>query len=166
MDTIAQHQRRLTAQFVRRQNSAEIIASAKKMAALVLQSNELHLRHRKRMLKEVLWWISEADGKYSTRYRSKAVVALAQTDPSSTEKVQHEHVFPKAKVAGELLKRAAELLSNPQELESILDSTVGCVVLASEHRTLDDKAVGWKRYAKVPVWDMSTNPPTEVVTGA
>ena len=93
MDTIAKHNNRLTAQFVQRTNSAEIIASAKKMVALVLESEELHMRHRKKMLKEVLWWISEADGKYTARYRSKAVVALAQEDPKSTEKVQHEHVF-------------------------------------------------------------------------
>ena len=162
MDTIAQHNKRLTGQFIRRANSAEIIASAKKMAALVLRSEELHMRHRKKMLKEVLWWISEADGKYAARYRSKAVVALAQSEPQSTEKVQHEHVFPRAKVADTLLKRRSEWLTSPSELESILDDTVGCVVLASEHRALNDKAEGWKRYAKVPVWDMSTVPPTEV----
>ena len=118
------------------------------------------------MLKEVLWWISEADGKYAARYRSKAVVELARANPNSTEKVQHEHVFPRAKVADELIRRAPELLDNLRELEAILDSTVGCVVLASEHRKLNDKAEGWRRYANVPVWDMSTNPPTEVESGA
>ena len=123
------------------------------------------MRHRKKMLKEVLWWISEADGKYATRFRSQAVVKLAENNPKSNEKVQHEHVFPRAKVADELLTRRIELLQNPSELETILDATVGCVVLASEHRKLNDKAEGWKRYANVPVWDMSTIPPTEVDTG-
>ena len=124
------------------------------------------MRHRKKILKEVLWWISEADGKYSARYRSKAVVELARANPQSSERVQHEHVFPRAKVADDLLQRRSELLNNPRELEAILDDTVGCVVLASEHKKLNEKTEGWKRYAEVPVWDMSTDPPTEVATGA
>lgn len=162
MDTIAQHHKKLASQFVRRGDSAAIVASAKKLAVLVLKNEELHMRHRKKMLKEVMWWISEADGKYSAQYRSKAVVDLARSEPTSTEKIQHEHVFPRAKVADELLQNSAELLKSQDKLDEILDRTVGCVVLASEHRQLDDKAEGWKRYAKVTVWDMSTDPPTPV----
>lgn len=164
MDTIKQHSKRLTRPFTRSKNSDDIITSAKKMAVLVLQSEELHMKHRKKILKELLWWISEADGKYTTRYRSKAVVDLATKNPDSSEKIQHEHVFPRAKVADDLLNRRSELLVDKNELERILDGTVGCVVLASEHRQLDNKAEGWKRYAKITVLDMSKSPPNEVQT--
>ena len=164
MDTIAKHSKRLTETFSKRDNAEEIIASAKKLAVLVLQNEELHLRHRRAMIKNILWWISEAHGKYTTQYRSKAVVALALSDPTSTEKVQHEHVFPRAKVADQMLKEKDALLRAPAKLDQLLSSTVGCVVLASEHRQLDNHAEGWRRYAKVPVLDMSTTPPTEVPT--
>ena len=166
MDTIAKHSKRLTEKFRERDNAEEIIASAKKLARLILQNEELHLRHRKAMIKNILWWISEAHGKYSTRYRSKAVVALALSEPNSAEKVQHEHVFPRARIADQMLREKDELLGDSERLDRLLSSTVGCVVLASEHRQLDNHAEGWQRYTKVPVLDMSTVPPTAVQTNS
>ncbi len=112
------------------------------------------------MLSEVLWLISEADGKYSTRFRTAEVVRLANEEPNSTTKVQHEHVFPRKKVTERILHQRQMILQHPQLLDSLLDETVGCVVTEQEHRSLPNSLEGWKRYEKVPVLDMMTVPPT------
>jgi hypothetical protein len=80
--------------------------------------------HRKKMLKEMLWLISEADGKYSTRFRSAEVVRLARDQPNSEARIQHEHVFPRAEVADRLLRERQALLRAPEELEKALDQTI------------------------------------------
>ena len=44
-----------------------------------------------KLFRSVAWTLSECDGKYTTRYRSKSVLQAPEGQ------VQHEHVFPKAK---------------------------------------------------------------------
>lgn len=154
MDTIAKHRKRLLQPYKREGAADEIIASATHLAQLVLSSEHILRRHKKKILSEVLWLVSEVDGKYSTRYRSARVIQLARDEPTSNEKIQHEHVFPRKKVT-ELL------LDNPGRLETVLAETVGCVVTADEHRELVNSAEGWERYRHVKVLDMLSEPPTE-----
>lgn len=107
------------------------------------------------MLKEVLWLITEADGKYSTRFRSKEVVRLARQQPGSQVAIQHEHVFPRAVVARDIIARESEFRRFPKRLDKLLDDMVGCIVTVEEHTRLLDGESGWGRYKRVPVLDMS-----------
>ena len=154
MDTIAKHKKKLLQPYKRRDGADEIIASATHLAQLVLPSEHLLRRHKKKILSEVLWLVSEVDGKYSTRYRSARVIQLARDEPTSDEKIQHEHVFPRKQVT-------EHLLNNPERLEAVLAETTGCVVTASEHKNLISSAEGWGRYRDVKVLDMLSEPPTE-----
>jgi hypothetical protein len=163
MVTVADHYKKLAAPYRRASRSTEVISSAKNLAKLILGSDEIILPHKKRILSEVLWFLSEADGKYSTRFRSKEVVRLAMEDPTSDVRIQHEHVYPRASVTAKLLDNIDYYRANPEALNLLLDETVGCVVTESEHINLLSGS-GWKRYAKVPVFDMSLSPPQLVVT--
>jgi hypothetical protein len=149
VDTIKKHRKKLVAPYNRAAKAGEIIASAKRLAHLIVASDEILERHRKKMLSEVLWLISEADGKYSTRYRSKEVVRLARDEPDSEENIQHEHVYPRKKVVERILDDRAKLRQEPALLDQMLDETVGCVVTATEHRKLLDSLEGWAGYKHV-----------------
>lgn len=158
MVTIAHHYKKLASPYRRASRAVEVIKSAKNLARLILSSDELILPHKKRILSEVLWFLSEADGKYGTRFRSKEVVRLATDEPLSTVRIQHEHVYPRASVSAQLLDNIEFYKNNTDELELLLDETVGCIVTEEEHSSLL-KGSGWQRYANVPVYDMSFSPP-------
>ena len=158
MDTVNRHRQNLLAQYKRADKAGAIVASAKKLARLILENNELLPPHRKKILKEVLWLISEADGKYRTRYRSAEVVRLACEVRDCEVPIQHEHVYPRASVADRMLRERDELLRDPEKLEVLLDQTIGCVVTRAEHAKLKS-GEGWARYKDVRVLDMSTVPP-------
>lgn len=160
MDTIDKHRNKLARQFVPRKEALEIVASAKSLVEIALRSTHLLTRHRRKLMSEALWWISEADGKYSTRYRTKDVYDLANSRDGGTTKIQHEHVYPRKEVIKELLSNSERYLANPAELERVLNDTVGCVVTASQHHSLRKGARGWLRYEGVVVYDMSTIPPS------
>ena len=159
MDTIAKHKKKLRARYKRSAIASEVISSAKHLARLVLMSDELLHRHKKKILSEVLWLISEADGKYSTRFRSAEVVRLANQDPGSSTRIQHEHVFPRKGITERILKDVEHFLQHPAELDALLESTVACVVTADEHRDLDNSEEGWARYKSVIVLDMEPENP-------
>lgn len=160
VDTIKTHRRKLVAPYRSRRNAARVIASAKRLAHVIISSDELLHSHSTKMLKEVLWLLTEADGKYSTRYRSAEVVRLAQENPESNAQVRHEHVYPRAVVAREILGRRQEFREFPDRLDELLEQkAVACIVTVLEHGQLQDDAEGWRRYVVVPVLDMSANPP-------
>jgi len=155
LDTIAKHRKKLLMQYISSKAAADTINSAKELAVSVLHNPNLLLKHKRKILSEVQWLISEVDGKYTTRYRSKCVVDLAKSSPESAEKVQHEHVINRKEIT-------TRLLTNPENAASILDQIKACIVTKSEHHRLRGPASGWKRYADagIAVYDMSTNPPT------
>ena len=159
METIARHRTRLLLPYRRSATADALVASAKHLARIVLASDELHERHRKKMLSDVLWLISEADGKYTTKFRSAEVIRLATEEPESQTKIQHEHVFTRKSVTEKILDNRERLLLNPNELDDLLDRTIGCVVTAAEHRRLSNSRDGWDRYHNVSVLDMSQVPP-------
>lgn len=155
MDNIAKHAKNLKKPFLRSPKSNEIIISAKELANLVLQNATLLEKHRKSILSQVQWFISEADGKHKTRYRSKRVVELATNNPRSTEKINHEHVFTRKEITVQLLKE-------PHKVDELLDMVLGCIVTKAEHDRMNAKFSGWERYknAGIEVLDMSTVPPS------
>jgi len=158
MVTIADHYKKLRAPYRRSSKSTEVILSAKNLTKLILTSDDVILRHKKKILSEVLWFLSEADGKYSTRFRSVEVVRLATEDPTSKVRIQHEHVYPRALVSAQILDNVEFYRNNPEKLDLLLEETVGCIVTETEHNSLL-AGLGWVRYANVPVYDMSESVP-------
>jgi uncharacterized membrane protein YheB (UPF0754 family) len=153
-------------------DTREVIASAKTLARMVLVSRALLPRHKRRILSVVQWLISEVDGKYTTRYRSKKVVDLAnrylkavakKTRKTQTRKVkakarkefiQHEHVNTRKDITDKMLEQ-------PANFESLLDQVIGCVVTRKEHGRLRSGRRGWGRYRRtgVSVYDMAYKSP-------
>jgi hypothetical protein len=123
MVTVADYYKKLAAPYRRASRTTEVTRSAKNLAKLVLGSDDIILPHKKRVLSEVLWFLSEADGKYSTRFRSVEVVSLATEEPTSDVRIQHEHVCPRASVSAKLLANVQFYRDNPEELNLLLDET-------------------------------------------
>ena len=159
MDNIGNHRNTLRQRFTPRKEAVEIIASAKSLVEIALRSNHLLARHRRKLISEALWWISEADGKYSTRFRTQEVYKLATADGNDEVKIQHEHVHPRKEVARELISNAQMYLADAEKLEKLLGETVGCVVTVSQHRSLKAGCRGWSRYEGIDVYDMNEDPP-------
>lgn len=159
MVAVADHHKKLALPYSRKSKAVEVIRSAKNLAKLILQSDDLIPAHQRRILSEVLWFLSEADGKYFTRFRTVEVVRLAKEDSTSQVVIQHEHVYPREKVSSKLLGKIYFCRANPEALELLLDETVGCIVTNAEHDFLLKNKEGWARYRDVPVYDMSSTLP-------
>lgn len=160
MTTIKKHAKRLCTQYEPDSERKEKLASAKHLAMLVLNDSMIVPELKKKVLKQLQWFISEVDHKYRTRFRSKQVFELAKNEPQSTVKINHEHVFTKKEITSKLLK-------DPIGLDTILDDVVGCVVTADEHKVLTalgSDCSGWERYKKagIEVLDMANSPPTPI----
>jgi hypothetical protein len=95
--------------------------------------------HKRLLVSGTIWLITEARGKYKTRYRSRAAI-----DDKSAKK-QHEHVFTRRELT-------SRLLAEPDKAREILQSAIACVVTMEEHRrlTAEDRRNpslrGWERY--------------------
>ncbi len=149
-DTIAHHSMHLLQTYARAKCAAEKIASAHQLVNLALQDASMLLSHRKHLLKLAQWWVTEADGKWRTRFRSQKVVELARTASNSQMRINHEHVFGRAALAD-------LMLTDPKQAIATMELCVGCIVTVEEHAHLTAQrgASGWERYrrAKVVVLD-------------
>jgi hypothetical protein len=113
---------------------------------------DLYVRHKQELISLCLCKITEADGKWNTRYRTQA--ATWELSPSN---LRHEHVFSRRT----LVER---LLESPTHLDGILRSVIGCVVTTKEHALLKvfshkhPDLDGWSRFEKagVKVLDLLT----------
>lgn len=118
---------------------------------------DLYPAHKRELLDICIWKITEADGKWRTRYRS-----LGALEASADTKLQHEHVVEKQKIVSELI------LGN-DSVENIVARAVGCVVTKDEHVRLtsvsrhDSSLDGWNRYKAggVRVFDLKTGKEVE-----
>ena len=159
MVTLASKRKYLIAPYVPTAEAQAKVRSAKNVAWTILRADDISLKHKEAVLHEVLWYLTAAEGKYSTRFRSKHVVDLAHNEPTSEERIQHEHVFTKKSVVAKITDNMDHYKANREDLDLLLDESVGCVVTEDEHRLLLRDAVGWARYKSVPVYDMSFTPP-------
>jgi hypothetical protein len=111
---------------------------------------ELYPAHKKKLLSDCIWIITEVDGKYKTRFRSEGAI-----NESNQKNLRHEHVFERQFIVD-------ELLSNPSDYEKILLQAVACVVTKEEHERLtsatnkDKNLQGWDRYkfTNIKVFDL------------
>lgn len=136
--------------------AASHLRSAAALARFAVDSDELTADHRRQLLNNAVWYVSEAAGKYKTRYRSAGVLSLeAETPmPNWRSELRHDHVTTRRAVVASLMTPGADI-------EGILRSVVSCVVTKIEHERLtehDDTCAGWDRYlaARIDVYDMAT----------
>jgi hypothetical protein len=111
---------------------------------VLLKSNapEVLPAHLRGLLDNMLWKITEADGKYKTRHQSHGALQC-----SDKKLLRHEHVYPKEQMINALLK------ATPEEVDGILETAVGCTVTFAEHSRLHkfNDEDGWMRYRKAEI---------------
>ena len=113
---------------------AEILESVTVMIEGVLTLPILE-RHKRDVVSGMLWKITEARGKYKTRYRSRGAM-------ESGAQVQHEHVFTRKVLTD-------RILAKPELAREILRDAIACVVTVEEHQRLSSVSAslrGWDRY--------------------
>lgn len=125
--------------------------------------------YRREILGNVLWFMTCApSGKYTTRYRTAAVVA------TESPTLRHEHVYTRKTMIHELLSLPSEDLDALGLRQAIQDAlrrkAVGCTVTLEEHRLLsryDKSHVGWERYeaAGIRVLDMNSGDAFDATEG-
>lgn len=123
--------------------------SATAAAEMVLAArSRFYLPHVRVLLSQIIWLYTEADGKWNTRFRSRA--AFGQ--PPSV--LHHEHVVPRKL----LIDR---MLASPERAREIMQAAVACCVLRSEHALLNavsPEVESWDRYleAGIEVVDLAS----------
>ena len=158
VDNINRHSVRLLQPYTRGPNAQAIIASARILARLALETEEMRMQHRKKMLNDAIWYHTEADGKWKTRYKSKVVWDLAHNEPQSLVLINHEHVITRSNLVEDMLGNRLHLLEHLDELHELLNTAVACIVTADQHAELL-AGIGWKRYANIEVFDTGVTPP-------
>lgn len=121
------------------------------LAAKAILALDLYPPHKRKFLSVCIWKMTEADGKYTTRYQTRTAWG------ADSSELAHEHVYRM-----ELL--IDRLLQSPENVASILGEAVACTVTRDEHRHLckQDRANslldGWERYrmARIEVVDTLT----------
>lgn len=115
-DDIKTHAKALLKPYVRKPEAPAIIASAQKLARLALENEDLYPAHRRKILHNAIWYLTEADGKWTTRYKSKEVLELAESDSMSPVRINHEHVFTRKNLVEDMIKDSESLLTDlPRE---------------------------------------------------
>ena len=131
--------------------------SAVALVKLLLASKrpEMLPKHVGELLTTLLWKITEADGKYKTRFQSRG--ALECTD---SKQLRHDHVYTRKRMVDALLN------AGPEACEEIVKHAIGCTVTAREHdllSTFDDGHDGWERYRKAKVRVTNTETGKQVI---
>jgi hypothetical protein len=140
---------KFTMSYKRLKDAEARMKSARKLVRLLVEADDLYPPQRREVIGLALWWVTEAEsGKYNTRYRSRASL-----EPGAD--LRHNHVYERAKMTD-------QLLAHPDQIDSLLDRAVGCVVTKAEHDKLtavsraQPQLEGWDRYraAGIEVIDM------------
>lgn len=140
-------------------SASALLESARLLIDFAMNTDQLAPKAQKELLNLALWWATEVDGKYTTRYRSQGVIDLASTSPLPAgwwKELRHDHVQTRKN----LIKR----LHTGEDASTVLGDAVGCTVTRQEHAQLTrvpDDITGWSRYkqAGVAVLDMKTGKP-------
>ena len=131
-------------------DAAKIVISAKEAIKGILRmGNRVLEEHKKSLISRMIWKITEANGKYNTRYYSEKALKC------NKDEKRHDHVWTRKKMV-------ERLINDPRHVEDEIDQAIGCTVTKDEHSSLsgfDTSCDGWERYkkAKILVWDLKEN---------
>ncbi|HSO00847.1 MAG TPA: hypothetical protein VLS89_21295 [Candidatus Nanopelagicales bacterium] len=122
----------------RKPDADDVVASAKAVIRLVVNAPDLQISraHKKLVISDMLWKITEAPyGKHTTELRTAAALR-------KSEKLQHEHVFPRAW----LVERIIALPDRVDEI--VARHAIACTVTEREAKQLNKvkELEGWARY--------------------
>lgn len=128
--------------YSKKETALSIIESATSAVRQILAMEDVIEKHKREMLSDMIWKISEANGRWNTRYFSEGVLNDDDT------KLQHEHVVTRKQIIDQLLE-------NPEKYKTILKKVAACVVTTDEHQRLNNSESGWERYKQsgIRVWD-------------
>jgi hypothetical protein len=135
-----------------RKDSYARMTSALALMEAILNVREQMLKtHLRESLSIAIWKYTERDGKYTTRFRSRGAIEAPKG------KLNHEHVITRKALVD-------DLLSKPEDFQSIMTKAVACTVLTREHSLLravekeNGGLIGSDRYraAGIEVFDLST----------
>ncbi len=96
---------------------------------------------KKNLMDFLIWKITEINGKYKTKYRSKEAMNI-----KDTKKLHHEHVFSRKKLKEDLVNA-----KSLEEVRNILKKIEACIVTREEHKKLKNDIDGWERYKKANI---------------
>lgn len=128
----------------------EVFVREAKQAVHKVLATELKDKWKRILLDALLWQITVAHGKYTTRFRSVGVVE----DGVILKDLRHDHVFTRRWLLEKLL--APSITAGL--VDQILDKAVACTVTKDEHNKKlagMKEASGWERYecAGILVYD-------------
>jgi Mg-chelatase subunit ChlI len=96
---------------------------------------------KKIIFNELIWKLTEIDGKYNTKYRSEEA-----KDIKDKKQLHHEHIISRKKLKEELVNA-----ENKNELRKILDKSESCVITRKEHEKLNHKKEGKSKYGEAGI---------------
>jgi len=146
---------------VKEKERDKTILSATNIIRYILNIKNIELKHKKRILNEMIWSITEADGltaekrtgyKKKITYISKEVKEKRDKGDQSIKGLIHDHVYQRKILV-------QKLLDNPRNTKSILKKAIACIVTDKEHHRLhkvDKNIDGWKRYQKAKIQVFNT----------
>lgn len=115
-------------------------------------------QHKRGLINGMIWTITEARGKYTTRYRSRGAL-----DAPKGTKLQHEHVTTRRQLVDAILQ-------HPERAREIAATAIGCVVTKEEHERLtritraQPHLTGWQRYEAAGIEVIDTDDETARTT--
>ena len=133
-----------------RNRESDVLRSAIALVEATLPLNILE-SHKRGVIDGMLWSVTEARGKYTTRFRSTA----ACNAPTGT-KLQHEHVITRKELVTAIMRE-------PHRAGELLSTAVGCVVTVDEHKRLTQVTRqqphlhGWERYTAAGIEIIDTD---------
>ena len=128
----------------------KIIISTTNAIKYILQfGDDVIKKHKKDLIDEMLWKLTEANGKYTQTFISEGAKEKYPRYPLGVDskEIRLEHVCTRDSLI-------EELIANPQAIDNILKKAIACIVTKEEHSRLphDTKTcVGWERYEKAGI---------------
>jgi hypothetical protein len=127
----------------------EKIRSAKSAINQILKMKGIDISHKKILLDEMIWMVTEAYGKWNTDYISEESKKLRKNGYSSNKGLNREHIYRRKYLINELIK-------SPKEYENILKNAKVCLVTKKEHNKLSEidqinEFEGFDRYKKAGI---------------
>ncbi|MDO8558146.1 MAG: hypothetical protein Q7S09_03080 [bacterium] len=124
----------------------DVLLSATNAIDQILSMLNVIEKHKKEMLSDMIFKITEVDGKSSPPYLSKKVYKIRLAENEKNAGLVQDHVFTRKGLIQKLLK-------NPTRSKYILKNAISCTVTKEEHNKLSaiKNADGWKRYKKAGI---------------
>lgn len=139
----------------------EIISSTTEIVRYIREMSNANIleKHKRGLLDKIIWYRTEAKGKYKTTYQSEGAIQKREeleaaggcNSKNIAKHLRHDHVYMRENLI-------TELLDKNKDLDQILTKAVGCTVTKKEHNHLPHKGCdGWTRYEEAGTRVLNTD---------